>query len=741
MSADSPTSSDPSASHPENRLAQEKSPYLLQHKHNPVDWYAWGEEAFAKARAENKMIFLSIGYSTCHWCHVMERESFENPSTAELMNEHFVNVKVDREERPDVDRVYMAFVQATTGQGGWPMSVFLTPDLKPVAGGTYFPPRDQYGRPGFPSILQRVANLWSERREDVLKQADSVVAQLRDYTNRRGESEPSDAQQLGVQPLVSARAAFTRMFDKVEGGFGSAPKFPRPSVFNFLLREADRVGVDSEEGKRLVEMVTFTLRRMALGGMNDHLGGGFHRYSVDEFWHVPHFEKMLYDQAQLAVSYLEAYQLTGAEFFAKTARDVLAYVKRDMTSPGGGFYSAEDADSLVEAEGTEKAEGAFYVWTATEIDDLLGEDAELFRAVYGVEPDGNAPAGADPHGEFVGKNILIQRLSVEEAAQRFDMPAQQVEERLAAARETLFGVRGKRPRPHLDDKAITAWNGLMISAFAKGYQVLGDESYLEAAKRAARFVRDELTHPETGELIRSYREGPADVSGFAEDYAFLTQGLLDLYEAGFDSEWLRWADELQAALNEHFWDNDAGGYFANTGQDDSVILRLKEDYDGAEPSANSVAALNLLRLAAMTDNEAHAARANELLDTFRANLEQGGVTVPQMLVALDFAGAKPTQVVLAVRSSAEADAGSGGLSGVLSAVDRLMKELHRRFVPRKVVLLADGGEGQAWLAERVEFIKSVAPVDGLPTAFVCENFVCQLPTNDARRFGELLAGE
>jgi uncharacterized protein YyaL (SSP411 family) len=705
-----------------NRLAKEKSPYLLQHQHNPVDWYPWGEEAFTKARQENKPIFLSIGYSTCHWCHVMAHESFENPAIARLMNELFVNIKVDREERPDVDRVYMTYVQASTGGGGWPMSVFLTPDLKPFFGGTYFPPEDRYGRPGFPKALQQLSDAWQKDRENVIKAANGAIEVLKESASGGTPKSPA----VGRDTMAKCLNQLTQSFDAELGGFGGAPKFPRPVTLNFLFRVAAREGADSRDGKAALGMGLLTLRKMAEGGMHDHLGGGFHRYSVDKFWHVPHFEKMLYDQAQLASSYLDAFQLTRATGFEKTARDILDYVRRDMTDPAGGFYSAEDADSLIEHGQPEHSEGAFYVWSKDEIVRALGEDAAaIFNRFYGVEAEGNAPAGSDPHEEFKGKNILIQRLTLADAAKQFGKSEDEIAATLVSSRKILFDLRTKRPRPHLDDKIITAWNGLMISAFARAAQVLDDPAYLESAQRAAKFIREHL-YSKDAQLLRNYRQGASEVNGFAEDYAYLIQGLLDLYEADFDTDHLQWAYELQVRMNQLFADEAHGGFFSVTKDAPNILLRMKEDYDGAEPSPNSVAALNLLRLAQIKDAPEFTAQAQKTIGAFSDRLTQAPVTLPQMLVALDASLAKPRQVVIAgARDHA--------------ATRALLREVHARFLPDRILLLADGGAGQQWLAERLEFIRTVAPISGQPAAFVCENFVCQLPTTDPEKLRELLA--
>ncbi len=705
---------------PSNRLAQEKSPYLLQHQHNPVQWYPWGPEAFERARREQKPIFLSIGYSTCHWCHVMAHESFENPAIAALMNEHFINVKVAREERPDVDRVYMTFVQATTGSGGWPMSVFLTPDLKPFLGGTYYPPEDRYGRTGFPTVLARVNAAWNSDRDNIISHGNTVLEQLRDYAAPAVAPSSLD----GNAALDNCLNQLTSSFDSELGGFGAAPKFPRPVTLNLLLRVAARKGPASPDGKAALGMARITLDKMADGGMHDHLGGGFHRYSVDRFWHIPHFEKMLYDQAQLAISYLEAFQTTRQERYAQTARDILDYVQRDMAHPGGGFYSAEDADSLLIAGKPEHAEGAFYVWTRDEINSVLGqEDALLFDRVYGVEAAGNSPEGSDPHHEFTGKNTLIRRLSNAQAAEGSGKSEAEVDAALARSRAKLLAVRAMRPRPHLDDKIITAWNGMMISAFARAAQVLDSPEYLKAAQGSAGFIRKELW--KNGALIRSYRDGASTIAGFADDYVSLIQGLLDLYEADFDIGWIQWALELQKAQDRLFGDSEKGGYFSVGSQDPHILLRMKEDYDGAEPSANSVAAMNLLRLGQITGNDALRTQALKTIAAFSAQLNRAPTALPQMLCAVDASQSKPRQIVIA---------GKPGQPDT----QRLIRTVHASFIPNKLLLLADAGPGQAWLAEHLEFLRTVSPIEGKAAAYVCENFVCQLPTADPEALAGLL---
>ena len=741
----SDTFAEPTPARPEhtNRLAHEKSPYLLQHAHNPVDWYSWGEEAFAKARQENKPIFLSVGYSTCHWCHVMAHESFENQEVAAIMNREFVNIKVDREERPDVDRVYMTFVQATTGGGGWPMSVWLTPDLKPFVGGTYFPPEDRYGQPGFKKVLERIATAWKENHDKIVEQGGQIVAALRE-----SQSVGTGEGKIDAAILEAAYKQLDRSYDPKEGGFGNAPKFPRPVTVNFLTRFYAR-DPKSDADKQALEMALFTLRKMAAGGMHDHIGGGFHRYSVDRYWHVPHFEKMLYDQAQLAVAYLDAYEILRNPHlnplpgqgeadakapvrveFEGVARDILDYVFRDMTSKDGGFFSAEDADSPVVAgigdPGHGKtAEGAFYVWAKKEIDAALGDAAEIFDFHYGVQPHGNAPEGSDPHDEFRGKNILIERHTIAETAQRFKKSEGEIAKSLAQSREKLFAIREKRPRPHLDDKIIAAWNGLMVSAYARAAQVLDDPRYLQIATRAAKFLRTNLYEEKSKLLYRNYRGGRSDIEGFADDYAFVIQGLLDLYEASFDVDWLKFAVELQETQDRLFFDEKNGGYFSTSGKDQSVFLRMKDDNDGAEPAASSVAALNLLRLAQFRDDKTMAERARKTIDAFATTLSHFPSAMPQMLVALDYSLSKPRQIVIAGKKDAP-------------ETKALLNEVHSHFLPKTILLLADGGDGQKYLGEKNEAIRSMSMVEGKPAAYVCENFTCKAPVTEPKQLAKLL---
>ena len=707
-----------------NRLALESSPYLRQHACNPVNWQPWGEEAFARARSEQKPIFLSIGYSTCHWCHVMAHESFESEETAGLLNESFIPIKVDREERPDVDRVYMSFVQAMMGQGGWPLSVWLTPTLKPFYGGTYFPPEDRHGRPGFPSILRSIARGWKEERQKLEEHGESLVSSLREQLEKRSEGAS------GLELAEAASAAFEacfealhRSFDPVRGGFGGAPKFPRASNLDFLFRCAAIQGVESEAGREAVSLAVTTVRRMARGGIHDHVGGGFHRYSVDEDWFVPHFEKMLYDQAQIAVNAVEAWQATGDGRWVWLARDILDYVLRDMGHPGGGFYSAEDADSPVGGTG-QHAEGAFYVWEKEEMDKILGADSGFFCSFFGVQPGGNVPAARDPNGEFSGRNILIQNLPLADAAKEAGLEIEAASEVVAGCLDRLRVARSTRPRPQLDDKIITAWNGLMISALARTHQVLvGTAShqgtaYLTAARRAAEFIQRELFDEKRGVLFRSWRLVRGVNEGFSEDYAFLIQGLIDLYEAGFDVRWLQWAEQLQAKMDELFWDSDGGGYFNSAAGASDIVLRMKEDYDGAEPAPSSVAAMNLLRLAGALESKgtAYRERALQTLAAFKPRWSEFPHAMPRMLCALELALGPPRQVVLA------GDPESADFQAMAAV-------LAESLGPRRSILCADGGSAQAWLAARAPWIAEMRPLNGPATAYVCENYACQSPAS------------
>ena len=706
-----------------NRLTEEQSPYLLQHKDNPVDWYPWGDAAFEIARRENKLIFLSVGYSTCHWCHVMEHESFEDAGIAAVLNQHYVSVKVDREERPDVDRVYMTFVQATTGAGGWPMSVWLTPSLEPFYGGTYFPPTARWGRPGFTEILEEVARVWREEPDKVLQSASSIVERLRSLGGRSGNPVMP-----GTGVLETAVQEFASAFDRARGGFGDAPKFPRPSELLFLFREHRRTGVDAPR-----DMALLTLRAMAAGGMRDHVGGGFHRYSVDGDWRVPHFEKMLYDQAQLVLAYTDAAQLTNDAFFAEVAIDTLAYVQRDLMHKEGGFYSAEDADSVPPELATElatepsphKSEGAFYIWRDEEVATVTGEDADVVRLRYGILPDGNAPS--DPQNEFTHQNILYAARSLEEVAAATGRTVEETGTSLSRGRAALLAVRSTRPRPQLDDKVLTAWNGLMIAAFARAGRVLeGRGDYVDVAERAAAFVRTNLWNDDEGTLLRRYRQATAGVEAYAEDYAYLIFGLLELFQADGDTAWLDWAVTLQGRLDAAFWDPVDGGWFSTTGEDTSILLRLKEEYDGAEPAATSVAVLNLLALSHLTGDTAIAERVMTTFGTLGASASMRGRGVPMMLAALSTYHAGVPQIAIV----GEPD----------TADTRALSEVVRRhYIPTAVVVpVSEAQRGP--LSRLLPWTSSLRQREGRATAFVCRDFACQTPTTSVDELDAQLEG-
>lgn len=685
-----------------NRLIHEKSPYLLQHANNPVDWYPWGEEAFEKARREAKPIFLSIGYSTCHWCHVMERESFENEAIAEIMNRDFVCIKLDREERPDIDRVYMTYVQATTGSGGWPMSVWLTPELRPFVGGTYFPPENRYGRAGFPLLLERIADAWQKDRDRIEESSRNVLEQLQEHVGNGPGVVDSGA-------VESAFMQLRRSFDTRLGGFGQAPKFPRPATYNFLLRYWART-----KDREALEMVLATLQAMAKGGMNDQLGGGFHRYSVDEYWFVPHFEKMLYDQAQLAASYLEAFQITGDEQYATVVRRILDYVLRDMMYPEGGFYSAEDADSVIDpAHPHEKGEGAFYIWSQAEIESVVGEPAaSWFCYRYGVEPSGNVRN--DPHAEFTGRNILYEAHSVEQTAHHFEIDETELAAALNEACRKLLAARSSRIRPHLDDKILAGWNGLMISAFARAGTALGEPRYIEAARAAADFIARNMMRD--GVLYRRFRDGETAIPGMLDDYAGYIQGLIDLYEANFRTEDLVLAHQLARRMVELFEDPERGGFFSAGSGDTALVMRIKDDYDGAEPSGNSLAILDLLRLATISGNSSTRETADHALRAFARKMSEQPTGLPQMLVAYMWSTEKPVQVILA------GDRDAADTRAMAAAVER-------RFIPNRVIVMAGDAPAEA---------HQMSAVEGRATAYLCENFACQLPVNDLTRFEAML---
>jgi uncharacterized protein YyaL (SSP411 family) len=717
-----------------NRLAAATSPYLLQHAENPVDWYPWGPEAFETARSQGRPIFLSIGYSTCHWCHVMAHESFENAAIAAVMNSHFVCIKLDREERPDVDRVYMAYLQALTGHGGWPLSVWLTPELKPFYAGTYFPPEDRQGRAGFPTLLRAIARGWTEDRARLVEEGERVVASLRE----RAMERPPEAGAM-VTFAAAAGTAFEKAyqyyaesFDPAHGGFGGAPKFPRPANLAFLLRCAALQGLASEAGTEASGMVAGTLAAMARGGIHDHVGGGFHRYSVDAEWFVPHFEKMLYDQAQIAACAIDAWRATDDERHAWLARDVLDYVLRDLTSGGGGFYSAEDADSAPE-KGAEAVEGAFYVWTMAEFEGVLGADAAFAASHFGMAADGNVARARDPHGEFTGKNILAQARPLGETAARFKLGPQAASDLLLSCLERLRAARVGRIRPHLDDKVVAGWNGLMISALARASvapaESLADrrKDYLGAALRAADFVQRELMDLPGGLPRRSWRRGARSGQGFAEDFAFLIEAWLDLYEATFDSAWVWKAEKLQQAMDGLFWDDARGGYFNSAAGAEDVVVRLKEDYDGAEPAATSTAAMNLFRLSSLSGDDSLRERGRRAIAALRPRWEEAPHALPQLLCSFEAALEPPRHVVLTGRPGT-------------AAFEALARVARARLGPRRALVALDGsGTSRAEFAARSPWLARMGEGEPHATAYVCEEFVCRAPARTPEELERILA--
>ena len=706
-----------------NRLIGEKSPYLLQHAYNPVDWYPWGDAAFERARREDRLVFLSVGYATCHWCHVMAHESFEDAAVAAFLNANFVSVKLDREERPDVDRIYMAVVQAMSGSGGWPMTVFLTPDRRPVFGGTYFPPRGAYGRPGFPDLLRRLAQMWRDRRPEMERTAGAVVDGIRGYL----EGAPQKADAAAVD-LAAAAAGAAAGYDAQEGGFGPALKFPRPSVVALLLRHAaaadgaDRT--DAAAGRRHRRMALHTLDAMAAGGVYDHLGGGFHRYSVDRYWRVPHFEKMLYDQALLMRAYVTAFRATGAEHggqrYAAVAGHVADYLLRDLTTADGAFCSAEDADSAVSGgDPAHATEGAFYLWDYDEARAALDAEgpglADPFLYVYGLERRGNTLS--DPHGELGTGNVLYRSERRDaEAARRFPRLA----EDLARARRLLFARRARRPRPLLDDKVIAGWNGLAIGALAALAAATGRDAYRNAAGRAADFVLSATWDGAAGRLLRRYRDGEARFDGSLSDYAALADGLIDLYEAGGPPRHLLTAESLADALLARFGAADGGFY--DTGAAGDLLFRSRELHDGAEPSGMALAIRVLTRVGRMLSRTDLGAAGLAAARLGAGAVSHAPAAAPELALSVDLAAGEPAQVVLA---------GKRG-DPRLTALQRVAG---RAFLPRAAVLRADP---ESPLIGRVPALAAMASA-AEPTAYVCTGFVCDRPATDPEQLAEQLA--
>jgi len=688
-----------------NHLINETSPYLRQHAHNPVDWYPWGPEAFERAQRENKPIFLSIGYSTCHWCHVMAHESFEHPEVARLMNEAFVSIKVDREERPDIDNVYMSACQVMTGSGGWPLSIIITPDKKPFFAATYIPREGRFGLIGMMELIPHIRELWATRRGEALSLSNKIATVLQQT------SQDTPGEELDEATLELTYEQLAKRFDGQHAGFSGAPKFPTPHNLLFLLRYWKRSG-----NKAALDMVEKTLQAMRRGGIYDHVGFGFHRYSTDSQWLVPHFEKMLYDQAMLAMAYTEAYQATGKEDYGKTAREIFTYVLRDMTALEGGFCSAEDADS-------EGEEGKFYLWTQEEVRQALGnEEADFVAKVFNIEKDGNFAEQATRRRS--GVNILHLTKALGELTSDLNLSQQDLQAHLEGIRQKLFAYREKRVHPMKDDKILTDWNGLMIAALAKGAQAFDEPEYAEAACRAADFILGNMRKPD-GRLLHRYRDGQAGVEANLDDYAFLVWGLIELYEAIFDARHLEVALELTSDMVRHFWDEDGGGLYLTPDDGESLFVRKKEIYDGAIPSGNSVAMLNLLRLWRMTATSALEEKAARIGSAFSGSVKQSPSAHAQLMVALDFGIGPCYEVVIAGNAQAE-------------DTKAMVKALRTRFLPNKVVLLNPGERESPEIAKLAEFTKNQSSIEGKATAYVCLNYNCKLPTTDIGKMLELL---
>jgi uncharacterized protein YyaL (SSP411 family) len=684
-----------------NRLAKEKSPYLLQHATNPVDWFPWGTEALEKAKKEDKPIFLSVGYSSCHWCHVMENESFEDEQIAKILNENFVPIKVDREERPDIDEIYMKAVMSLTGTGGWPMNVFLTPELKPFYGGTYFPPEDRMGMPGFRRVLESLAQVWKNDRNEVEHSASQATQMLSEVYQR----PRADKSQLSKFALDACYASLVESFDEQQGGFGSSPKFPMPTYLSFLLKY---YASSKQKKTRSLEMVLKSLRRMAHGGIFDQLGYGFHRYSTDRSWLVPHFEKMLYDNSQLAKLYLEAYVITKDDFFKESAAKTLSWILEEMTdSQTHGFYSGQDADSP-------EGEGAYFVWTMDEVNEALGNlsrKARMFSTYYGVSQSGNFENG---------KNILHVTRNLMDIEKAFGVEEEEAEKMLEESRHELLKERLKRPKPLVDDKVLTSWNALAISALAYAFQVTQDERYLEAARGAANFILTKLTGENSHELLHRYRDGESAIDGTLEDYAFLVGALIDLFESDFDPKWLEEALAFNGKMVELFHDKALGGFYLTKAETKDLVVRPKEATDGVIPSGNSVAAMNLLRLAEFSARVDLRDMAERTITAFWSNIEFHPTEFTSMLQALDYLLGKTKEVVLVYDEKSEKE-GRG-----------MVNEVYQRYIPNKILVVA---QLQDQAADRTSRLEKVVPtllegktmVDGKPTAYVCEGFSCKKP--------------
>lgn len=695
-----------------NKLIHEKSPYLLQHAYNPVDWYPWGPEAFEKATNEDKPIFLSIGYSTCHWCHVMERESFEDPEVAELMNDAFVSIKVDREERPDIDKIYMTVGQAMTGRGGWPLTIIMTPEKKPFFAATYIPKRGRFGNAGMLELIPAIKEHWNNKRKEVLDSVNTITQALQQgIVGKEGED-------LGKLTLATAYAQLLKRFDEKDGGFSDAPKFPTPHIILFLLRYWKRTG-----SEKALQMVEKTLQAMRLGGIFDQIGFGFHRYSTDYFWLLPHFEKMLYDQAMLTLAYTEAYQATKKIEYESTAREILTYVLRDMTDQLGGFYSAEDADSV--DENGKMVEGKFYVWKESELKETLEKDeVELIIKLYNIKKGGNFLEQATQ--QRTGENILHLSKPLSEFVPELNLTLEELEKTIEKIRIKLFNMREKRPHPHKDDKILTDWNGLMIAALAKAARVFKIPEYTDAAQKAVTFIFKEMRRSD-GRLLHRYRDGEAANLSNIDDYAFLIWGLLELYETTFDTNYLKKAVELINELMKHFWDDANGGFYFTPDDGEELLFRQKEIYDGAIPSGNSVAMLNLLRLGQITGNSEFTERAASVGRAFTSNVKTLPSAFTQLMVALEFAIGPSCQVTIAGNSQAE-------------DTKQLISALRNQFFPNKIVILNPTDQDPSDIYQIADYVRDQPSIEGKATAYVCINDFCKKPVTKVSAMLEQLAG-
>ncbi len=687
-----------------NRLINEKSPYLLQHAYNPVDWYPWGEEAFEKASIEDKPIFLSIGYSTCHWCHVMENESFEDEEVAKLMNDAFVSIKVDREERPDIDGVYMSVCQMITGGGGWPLTIVMTPDKKPFFTGTYFPKYNRFNRIGMMELIPRLKEIWLNRRDEVIKSAEEISSSLKNINFGLSPAEIDDA------ILDKAYDDLNKRYDSDNGGFGTSPKFPSPHNLMFLLRYWKR-----NDNAKALEIVEKTLTQMRLGGIYDQIGFGFARYSTDKHWLVPHFEKMLYDQAMLIMAYTETYQITKNEFYKKTAEEIIEYVLRDMTHPDGGFYSAEDADS-------EGEEGKFYLWHADEIRNVLDkEESDLAIRIFNVSEYGNWVD--ESKGVMNGTNILHLKMTYEDLASNLNSDINELLKKIGRIREKLFNYREKRIHPHKDDKILTDWNALMISALAKAYQAFNSEKYMVAAEKAYGFIKQYLTKSD-GTLFHRYREGDSGLPAHIDDYAFIMNALIDLYESTFNPEYLNRAFDLNEILIKEFWDETDGGFFFTSQKSEKLIARQKEIYDGAIPSGNSISLLNLLRLFKLTGKSEFSDYAERLINYFSYSITRSPSIFTQFLSGLDFYFGPTTEIVL---SSYEFD----------DQINRALDLIRKDFNPNKVVVF-NPANADYNLLKSISYLENMKPIGNKSTFYVCKNFICNQPVTDIESLVKIL---